>query len=78
LYYNWNLLYLKEVERSPSQLLIRWSVQHGVVTIPKSKNLARLAENSEIWDFALSQEQMKLLDSLHTNLRVSWDPSDCP
>ena len=68
----------KEVRRSPAQVLIRWSVQHGVVTIPKSRSVARVAENSQIWDFSLSDQQMETLNSLHSNLRVSWDPSDCP
>jgi diketogulonate reductase-like aldo/keto reductase len=61
--------------RSPAQILIRWSLQRGVVTIPKSSRKGRISENAEVFDFALSPEDMSLLDSFDEGLRTSWDPS---
>jgi len=63
-------------QKSPAQVLIRWSLQKGVVTIPKSSKRQRIKENFEVMDFVLNSEDMSSLDSLHSNLRVTWDPSD--
>ena len=50
--------------RSPSQLLIRWSLQHDFVVLPKSVHRERIAENAATVDFALSDADMAELDSL--------------
>ncbi|MDG2528336.1 aldo/keto reductase [Caulobacter endophyticus] len=44
--------------KTPGQVTLRWQVQQGVVTIPRTKNPARLAENFAIFDFALTDEEM--------------------
>jgi len=67
-----------QVAKSPSQVLIRWSVQNGVITIPKSTKSHRVLQNCQVWDFSLSPEQMHTLDNMHTNMRVTWDPSNIP
>jgi methylglyoxal/glyoxal reductase len=56
--------------KSPAQVLIRWSLQHGVVVIPKSLHEERILENSMVFDFELEPEDMKLLNSLNENLRT--------
>ena len=61
--------------KSAAQVLIRWSLQHGVVTIPKSTNTARIKENSNVFDFMLTADEMAQLDGLNCNLRVTWDPT---
>ena len=53
-----------EVGRTPAQVLIRWCLQRGTVTIPKSTHRARIAENAGVFDFTLSMEQMARLDAL--------------
>lgn len=58
-----------EVSRSPGQVLIRYSLQRGVPTIPKSTKRARVAENANVFDFNLTDKQMKRLDELQKGVR---------
>jgi 2,5-diketo-D-gluconate reductase A len=44
--------------KTPGQVTLRWQVQQGVITIPRTKNPARLAENFAIFDFELTDEEM--------------------
>jgi 2,5-diketo-D-gluconate reductase A len=50
--------------RTPAQVLLRWCVQHGVPVIPKSTHRERIEENGQIFDFALTDEDMAALDGL--------------
>ncbi|HWF51965.1 MAG TPA: aldo/keto reductase [Solirubrobacteraceae bacterium] len=50
--------------RTPAQVLLRWGVQRAGIVIPKSTHRERIAENAEIFDFALSPEDVALLDAL--------------
>jgi diketogulonate reductase-like aldo/keto reductase len=50
--------------RSPAQVLIRWSIQHGVPAIPRSKDPGRIAANRDVFDFSLHDEEMATLDAL--------------
>ncbi|HEY6744993.1 MAG TPA: aldo/keto reductase [Mycobacteriales bacterium] len=50
--------------RTPAQVLLRWAVQRGIPVIPKSANQGRITENAQIFDFALSEEDMVELDRL--------------
>jgi methylglyoxal/glyoxal reductase len=60
----------KKYEKTSAQVLIRWSIQHGLVVISKSIHEERIRQNSEVFDFQLEPEDMKLLDSLNENLRT--------
>lgn len=62
--------------KTPAQITLRWNVQHGVVTIPKSVSPERITENAGIFDFELSQEDMAVLDSLDRNSRIGPDPDN--
>lgn len=64
----------EEYSRTPAQIVLRWDLQHGVVTIPKSGNAERIAENAQIFDFELSQEDMEQLDALDEGRRIGPDP----
>ncbi len=64
--------------KTPAQALIRWGLQHGLVVIPKSVREERIRENSQVFDFNLSDEDMRVLDSLGENLRTNWDPTMVP
>jgi diketogulonate reductase-like aldo/keto reductase len=64
--------------KSPAQILIRWVLQHGIVVIPKSSRKERIVENADVFDFAISADDMKALDSFNRDLRTSWDPSTAP
>jgi diketogulonate reductase-like aldo/keto reductase len=50
--------------KSIAQVVLRWNTQRGVVIIPKSVNRNRIAENIDIWDFALSQDEMNNIAAL--------------
>lgn len=60
--------------KTPAQVLIRWNLEHGVSTIPKSASKTRLQENFDVFDFSLSHEDLKKLDGLHESFRVVMDP----
>jgi hypothetical protein len=64
-----NILELaKKYDKTPAQVLIRWSLQHDIIVIPKSIHEARNKENSQVFDFQLEPNDMKLLNSLNENL----------
>jgi diketogulonate reductase-like aldo/keto reductase len=69
---------LKEIAakygKTPAQVVLRWDLQHGVVTIPKSITPSRIAENADIFDFELTAEDMDRIDSLNRNHRFGPDP----
>jgi len=50
--------------RTPAQVLLRWSLQHDLVVIPKSTHRERIEENAQVFDFTLSDEEMGALDAL--------------
>jgi diketogulonate reductase-like aldo/keto reductase len=50
--------------RTPAQVLLRWAIQHGAVVIPKSSRKERIVSNAQVFDFELSDEDMRLLDAL--------------
>ena len=64
--------------KSTAQILIRWAIQHNLVVIPKSANHSRIRENAEVFDFAISDEDMRALDGFNENLRTCWDPTNAP
>lgn len=64
--------------RTPAQVMLRWSVQHGYIPIPKSIRPERIRENASIFDFELSAADMEAVDALGGSGRVAWDPSNVP
>ncbi|KAH9881689.1 hypothetical protein IAQ61_000416 [Plenodomus lingam] len=68
----------KKYSCTPAQLLVRWSLQHGHVPLPKSVKKARIVENAEVGGFVIDDEDMKALDGLDEYLVTDWDPTDCP
>ncbi|MFC2037239.1 aldo/keto reductase [Chloroflexota bacterium] len=61
-------------QKTPAQIVLRWDLQHQVVTIPKSVHANRLAENTQIFDFELSEADMNTLDALDEGKRVGPHP----
>lgn len=61
-------------DKTPAQVSIRWILQHGVTTIPKSVHEARIAENADVFDFELSDAEMAVMDTLDRGNRVGRHP----
>ncbi|GET26817.1 aldo/keto reductase [Prolixibacter sp. NT017] len=66
----------KKYGNSTAQVILRWDLQKGVITIPKSVHKERIVSNADIFDFSLSDEEMKTLDSLDKGERNGPDPNN--
>lgn len=62
--------------KSAAQVILRWDLQSGIVTIPKSVTESRIMENGDIFDFELSTEDMAAIDGLNLNKRFGSDPDN--
>jgi diketogulonate reductase-like aldo/keto reductase len=60
--------------KSPVQVVLRWDIQKGVVTIPKSVTPERIISNADIFDFELLAEDIARIDGLDRNARIGEDP----
>lgn len=61
--------------KSAAQVLIRWTLQHGLIVLPRSKNKERIRENIKVFDFELKPKDMEILDGLNEGYRTCWDPN---
>ncbi len=61
-------------DKSPVQITLRWEIQKGVVTIPKSVTDKRIVANADIFDFELSPEDIAKIDRLDKNRRIGPHP----
>ncbi|KAI0382087.1 aldo-keto reductase family 1 member E1 [Hypomontagnella monticulosa] len=68
----------KKYSCTPAQLMPRWSLQHGLVPLPKSVKRERVVENVQIGGFEISDADMKKMDELDEKLVTDWDPTDAP
>ena len=60
--------------KTPVQVVLRWDIQKGVVTIPKSVKQERIISNADIFDFELSPKDMAKIDALDKNSRIGFHP----
>jgi len=61
----------EKYSKSEAQIWIRWSLQAGVITIPKSSNPKRIAENADVFDFSLDDSEMDALSKLNESFCAS-------
>ena len=59
-----------------AQLILRWDVQSGISTLPKTTKKARMVENFSVFDFEISAEDMREIDNLDQNTRQYRDPNN--
>ena len=63
--------YLQEIAntygKTPAQIALRFSIQLGVIPIPKSATKNRIIENFNVFDFQLTDDEMKYIESFHSN-----------
>lgn len=64
--------------KTPAQVLIRWGLQKGFVSLPKSSKQHRIIENADVFDFTISAADMDTMDSFNEALATGWDPTDAP
>ena len=70
--------YAERYNKSPAQILIKWSIQAGFVSLPKSTNPQRIKDNIDIDDFELSAEDFEKLGDKNENGVTGWDPTVHP
>ncbi len=58
--------------KSSAQVILRWNLQKGVVVIPGSSNPAHIQENTELYDFELTEEEMRQINALDQNEKHDW------
>jgi diketogulonate reductase-like aldo/keto reductase len=68
----------QEHHKTVAQVLVRWSLQSGMVPLPKSNNPQRIIENSQVYDFSLTSAQMQQLNTLNRDLYTGWSPLGVP
>ncbi|KAK9324843.1 NADP-dependent oxidoreductase domain-containing protein [Lipomyces orientalis] len=66
---------VKKYNRTPAQILLRWSLQRGLVPLPKSSNSQRIEENSKLFDFEIEPQDMETLMTNEYYI-VDWDPTN--
>ena len=62
--------------KTTAQVMLRWHLQQGRSAIPKSTNPARIAENFDVFDFELTDDDLTAIDSLDTDIRGGPEPED--
>jgi len=61
-------------EKTPAQVILRWHLDHGWSAIPKSVHAPRINENFDVFDFALTADEVTAIDALDTGVRGGPDP----
>ena len=65
--------------KSAAQVVLRWELQRGIITIPKSTHQARISANANLYDFELSVADMKVINDLDLNpqpIGMGWNPNN--
>ncbi|HSX47178.1 MAG TPA: aldo/keto reductase [Patescibacteria group bacterium] len=69
---------MEKYNKTYAQIVLRWLVEQQIVIIPKSVTPARIAENINIFDFKLSDDDMNEIANLNLNKRYCWSPERIP
>lgn len=60
--------------KSPAQLIIRWDLQRDIITLPKSSHRERIIQNTDVYDFEITPQDMAAIGALNQNHRTGADP----
>jgi diketogulonate reductase-like aldo/keto reductase len=63
-------------QKTPAQIILRWAVQQGISTIPKSSNPSRIRENFCIFDFEIEPADIQFMNTWNENFRIVDNPLD--
>ena len=66
----------EKYKKSPAQIILRWDIQRGIITIPKSQKFERIKENFQIFDFELTEDEIKDINSLDGKQKRIQDKDD--
>ena len=66
----------KKHNKSVAQVVLRWLIQRGVVVIPKSVNPDRIAQNFDVFDFSLSEDEMESIKELDQKTSLFFSHQD--
>lgn len=66
----------EKYNKTIAQIVLRWDIQMGIVTIPKSIKPQRIENNMKVFDFEISEEDMERIASLNTGERIGPDPDN--
>ena len=66
----------EKYKKDIAQIVLRWNLQKGIVTIPKSTRRERIISNAQIFDFEITTKDMQAIDRLDKNERVGADPDN--
>ncbi len=66
----------EKYDKTPAQVILRWNIEHGVSTIPKSSSKLRLQENFDALNFSLSAEDVVFMDGFDEGFRICENPMD--
>ncbi len=67
----------KKYNKTFVQIILRWHIQNGCIPLVRSLNPKHQQENFDIFDFELSDEDMKAIDGININSRLRYDPDNC-
>lgn len=67
----------KKYNKTFIQIILRWHVQNGVIPLVRTLSKEHQKENFSIFDFELSEDDMKLIDGININSRLRYDPDNC-
>ena len=67
----------KKYEKSVPQIIVRWDIQKNICVIPKTTKLHRVNEYLETFDFSLTNDEIKAIDDMNDNVRLSYNPDKC-
>jgi len=66
----------KKYGKSVPQVILRWDLQHGLITVPRTSNRKHMEENADVFDFQLDAKDMAAIDGLNQNKKINFNPYD--
>ena len=67
----------KIIKQSVKQIVLRWHIQNDIIPLVRTLNFEHQKENLDVFDFELTDEEMKAIDAININSRLRYDPDNC-
>lgn len=69
---------MEKYKKTAAQIVLRWNIERGCIPLPKSKNPLRLQENFDVFDFSLTEDEVKVISSLNYDYQYLPESKICP